>query len=510
MTVENPRPTITLVPLDERPACTTLPAAIARIAGVHVELPPAPLLPAGRAPGAPGAISRWLSDRARSSFASVVALETLGYGGLIASRTQDATVAEITARFDTLRHLARPDHPVHAVTLVTRTPDSADAGEEPAYWDPHGPALHRWSAELHRHTGTAQPPADIPGDVRRDFLMRRLRNHTLNLAALELVADHTLTSLVIGADDTAPFALATAELGWLGNWTDWMDARGHVAVRPGADEACSTLVARVLVDHFARPRPTVVVEAVEADGLRKIAPYENVTVAETARGQIDACGAQPARTAQQADIHLLVHTPDGAGDWATSPPARRDPAASARADKLALRAAELLDAGHHVAIADCAQPNGADPLLIASLIRHQVLERLAGYAGWNTAGNTLGTTLAQAVAVLMAQQAGTFDQVAHHSLLLHRLLEDWAYMTRIRSELRARLGSDPTRHDHVEDGHPLLAPVEAELRHCREQLPAFSGLGLAPGSLRLPWQRTFEVDFRLTDRPSAHHVEESR
>ncbi|MER5967604.1 DUF4127 family protein [Streptomyces sp. NPDC002057] len=513
MTDQDPRPTIALVPLDERPACAHLPVAVARIAGVRAVLPPPRLLPSGRVPGDPDALGRWLSGTARSAVAAVVSLETLGYGGLIASRTRDATIAEVTRRWTALRDLARPGTPVHAVTLITRTPDSPDAGEEPSYWDPHGPALHQYSAHLHRHGGAAvPPPPELPAEVRADFLRRRLRNHALNIAALELVADATLTSLVIGADDTAPFALATAELGWLGTWNDWLGTQRRVTVRPGADEACSTLVARCLVDHFGGPPPTVTVEAVDPRGLARIAPYENVTVAETARGQIHACGARPADPSDRADVHLLVHTPDGSGDWAVDPPDRSgaDRAARHGADRLAGRAADLIAAGRSVAVADCAQPNGADPLLVDALVRHGVLEHLSGYAGWNTAGNTLGSTLAQAVAVHTARRAGTFDRTAHHTLLLHRLLEDWAYMTHVRTELRRRLGSDPTRHDHVPDGHPLLADAEQLLRDHRDLLPAFGGLTVTPGTLRLPWQRTFEADFALSPRRPTHPAEDHR
>lgn len=500
MTHDDTLPAIALLPLDERPVCTGLPTAVARIAGIRTLPPPAGILPRDRAPGDADAMGRWLAEATRDAFAAVVSLETLGHGGLIASRTRPTTVADVVGRWNVLRDIARRV-PVHAVTLVTRTPDSADATEEPDYWDPHGPALHRWSADLHRHAGTdVPPPQDVPGPVRADFLARRLRNHTLNLATLELLADGTVDSLVIGADDTAPHSLATAEMTWLSHWTGWLGTRHRTAVRPGADEACTTLVARCVARHLGGAPLRVALESVTGDGLARTAPYENVTVAETARGQILACGAVPAGPGEQADIRLLVHTPDGAGDWAVAPPGdRTGPAAArARAARLADRAAHHLADGRPVAVADCAQPNGADPLLVEALASRGVLEHLAGYAAWNTAGNTLGTTVAQAVTAVTARCAGTFDERAHHRLLLHRLLEDWAYMTRVRTEIRALLGSDPTRHDHVPDGDPVIAAAERRLRRCRAELPPFGGLDIEPGSVRLPWRRTFEADFTLS------------
>ncbi|MCD0484255.1 DUF4127 family protein [Streptacidiphilus sp. ASG 303] len=508
-TVQRPggRPRIALVPLDERPACTALPRMVAAVAGADLLLPPAAALPALRRPGDPAALGSWLA--ATDADAAVVSLETLGHGGLIASRTRPATVASATAAWEPLRALAARGTPVHAVTLVTRTPDSADAMEEPAYWDPHGPDLHRLSAALHRaadgEAGAAAEARDaagrVPPEVRADFLTRRLRNHAVNLAALELAADGTVRSLVVGADDTAPHGLATAELHWLDRWADWLGLRGRVAVRPGADEACTALVARTLLGLLGGGPVVVRVEAVDPAGLRRTAPYENVPVGTTAARQLEACGATAVAPEGPApDAVLLVHTPDGAGDWAVAPPAATDPAPSAA---LAARAARLLDGGHAVAVADCAQPNGADPALVAALAAEGVLERLTSYAGWNTAGNTLGTVAAHTVAAVAARRTGRFDADAHRRLLLHRLLEDWGYMASARGRARAALGSDPARHDRVPADHPVLAAVAADLAACRDRLPGFGGLAVDPRSVVLPWNRTFEVDFALTQGAAA-------
>ncbi|RAJ36825.1 uncharacterized protein DUF4127 [Kitasatospora sp. SolWspMP-SS2h] len=499
-------PRIALVPLDERPACAELPRLVAAVAGVRLLTPPADAMPVLREPGSPGALADWLS--AVEADAAVVSLETLGHGGLIASRTRPATVASVTAAWAPLHGLAARGVAVHAVTLITRTPDSADAMEEPAYWDPHGPALHRLSADLHRAAddpaavaGTLRA-AELPADVRADFLTRRVRNHAVNLAALELVADGTLRTLVVGADDTAEHGLATAELRWLDTWSAWLGLGERVSVRPGADEACTVLLARTLLELLGGPAPTVRIEAVDPAGLRRTAAYENVPVATTATRQLRACGAVvlPDSDPDDPDVVLLVHTPDAAGDWAVAPPAATDPA-PARA--LAARAAALLAAGQAVAVADCAQPNGADPQLVRALAEAGILERLTAYAGWNTAGNTLGTVAAHTVTAVAARRAGRFDERAHRRLLLHRLVEDRGWMSGERARVRALLGSDPTRHDHVPAGHPVLAEIAAGLARRRAELPGFDGLVIDPASVRLPWSRTFEVDFALTDSGSA-------
>ncbi|MFF7341000.1 DUF4127 family protein [Streptomyces sp. NPDC008163] len=502
-----PEAVVALLPLDERPACAGLPAQIAAVAGVRLALPPSDLLPALRTPGDPRGLSAWLAERAGDCDAAVVSLEMLGHGGLIASRTGTASAHDVLRDWDGLAAWAGSGRPVHGVTLVTRTPDSADAMEEPDYWNPYGPALHRYSAALHRAEEQVAGPAEpsgVPEAVRADFLGRRLRNHTLNLGALDLVARGRLNTLVVGADDTAPWGLATAELAQLRLWRDRLGLVSRVAVRPGADEAVTALIARTLRDLFGGPPVTVAVEAVDPAGLRTVAPYENMPVADTAAGQIAACGAVLTGD-REAGLHLLVHTPDGSGDWAVAPPGHRPGSAVTTARALAARARELLDEGHEVAVADCAQPNGADPLLVEALHRAGTADRLTAYAGWNTAGNTLGTAVAHGVTVVLARRAGTFDERAHRLLLAHRFIEDWGYMTRVRAAARTTLGSVLGAHDHVPPDHPVLAGIADGLARCAAELPEL-GHALVPASVRLPWHRTFEADFALTPT----HPEESR
>ncbi|MFE6919222.1 DUF4127 family protein [Streptomyces rubiginosohelvolus] len=498
---------IALLPLDERPACSRLPAQIAAVAGAGTLLPPPELMPRLREPGDADALGTWLAGAARDADAAVVSLETLGHGGLIASRTQPSPVAEVAARWQTLDRIAASGTPVHAVTLITRTPDSDDAMEEPEYWDPHGPALHHLSAELHRgeqpQTRRAEQLAAarraVPPAVRSDFLRRRVRNHALNLTALELAASGALDSLVVGADDTAPRAVATAELQQLQLWRSRLEVEDRVSVRPGADEATATLVARTLLGLLGSGPVTVRIEAVDPNGLARTAPYENIPVGRTAAGQIMACGAT-VNEGPDPDLYLLVHTPDGAGDWAVGPPAHRSEEAVRTAQSLADRAAELLRAGRAVAVADCAQPNGADPLLADALLRTGLAHLLTSYAGWNTAGNTLGTAVAHAVTAVAARRADRFDERAHLDLLAHRFIEDLGYMTRVRPEIRAALRSVPGRHDHVPDGSPVLDLLAAGLARCAEELPGFRARVL-PGSVRLPWRRTFEADFDVSTGP---------
>ncbi|MCS6871179.1 MAG: DUF4127 family protein, partial [Anaerolineae bacterium] len=156
-----------------------------------------------------------------------------------------------------------------------------------------------------------------------------------------------------------------------------------------------------------------------------------------------------------------------------------------------------LDANRRVILCDVAYPNGSDPFLMEQLFAKVDVRRLAAYGAWNTAGNTIGTALAQGVASATVQ---TPHQVqAQQYFLAHRFVEDYLYQQGVRAEVRAWL--------ETYTGVPEATPqVEAETCAYIEwalnrRLAALPWLGaqwrVAKGSVRLPWQRTFEVDFDL-------------
>jgi hypothetical protein len=478
---------IALVPLDERPVTTRLPRQVAAVAGVDVLLPPPEALPRKRGPGDLDRLRAWLIEAAEGVDAAVVALDTLGQGGLIPSRIGAADELTIAARWEPL---ARLRIPVHASIVILRTPDADDADEEPDYFADHGRAIHAWSASLHR--GHPEP-GQIPVPVKSDVLGRRLRHHVLNLHAVQLAHRNVLDSLAIGADDSAVWGVGSLELQWLRNWIDWLDLGGRVRGYAGADEIGTTQVARAIT--ATEPAAVrVAVLAADTDRLRLVPRYESRPLADTITDHLAACGAVPAVDRTTADLILVVHPPeDGRKDLAIEPPEHLDDEAARRSAALIT---ELVDQGHAVAVADCGLSNGAHDTLIQELrSRLGDWDRLAGYAGWNTAGNTVGTAVAAGVTYVVAQRQGRFDPAAHAQLLRHRLLEDWGWMARERGRIRAELGTDRTRHDHVPPDSRVIADAETRLADRLHDLDP--GWQLVPGSVRLPWDRTAEIDFRL-------------
>lgn len=482
---------LALVPLDERPVNTRLVADVARIGGAELLVLPEAVGPHFRSPGDPEAIGAWVEDVAGEVDAVVLSVDTLVHGGLIPARISHDPLDRVLARLDRLAEVARR-HPalrISAVSLVTRASDSYSAVEEPEYWSRYGRDLHAWGAAAHRRaehqeTSAAMPPAD----VRIDFARRRLRNHVVNLRALDLAWEGVIDHLAITADDTATYSAGSAEQRALDYWRA-LQPEPPVLCYPGADEVGAVLVARELVRRLDGPPRVAVVPGDDA-GMSLVPNFENVPLTVSVGRQLAAAGAEQVRDPDEADLVVVVHTPDpaGADQFSLDRPVS-DPAA-VTATVAAVKAA--LTRRAPVALADLRYSNGSDPALVEALAGSGDLWRLASYAGWNTAGNALGSAIALGLAVVAGARAGTLDRRWQRVALRRRVLDDHCY----QSVLRAR--HMPGVFGMEISPRPATVVLEAERlltedlgRELRRLDPTGDHVLRA---VRLPWARSFEVD----------------
>jgi hypothetical protein len=493
---------LALLPLDDRPVNTAMVAEIAAIAGASVLLPPSQMLPHFRTAADPRVLGSWLTEVCAGGLhGAVVSLDMLGYGGLIPSRISHDPLREVLTNLYVLEEIHRrhPDLHVGALNVFLRASNSNNASEEPEYWTQFGTDLHALGAKAHRawldqlRAGAALVGDDrVPDEVRRDFALRRLRNHSVNLAGLSMLHSGVVQTLLLTADDTAEFSAGSAEQVLVDYWRTLLAPQQNLLVYPGADEVAAVMTARLLSLHHGST-VSFSVDCCEPEGLARIAPFENVPLEMTARRQISAAGARV--TVQDADVRLLVHAPcpDG-GDYYGSRPQPTDPALIATTVQ-AVGAA--LDRGERVAVADCRFPNGADPALVEGLRDAGLLLRLLSYGGWNTAGNAMGSTVAAAVSAVVGERAGTLDAGAQQRFLLIRLVEDYGYQSVVRAELMARGHG----HDEVdlygERGRQAADWVRDRLDQVLAELLDKDDARWRVQSVDFPWGRPFEIGLQI-------------
>ena len=544
---------VAVLPMDDRPVNYDYPRYLSRAAGLDILLPPREWL------GNPWRASRhaelvdWLEQTAPRAAAVVLAIDTLAFGGLIPSRTSTESTEAVLARLEVLRRIkARSPHlPVLASSVVMRINRSNSCEEEKPYCATYGSRLFRLSfLEDKAALGEASAEeirlrdslrVEIPDEVYEDYRRGRARNHAVNRAMVDWVADGVFDYLLLPQDDTADFGWNVAEARALQAHIRERRLTDRAITYPGADEIGCLLLARFVCQR-AGFRPKVWPRYSGATAPLVVTAYEDRPIPELLKAHLAPLGGVVADSPQEADFTLMVNAPvkaQGNGDsqwliWQGTDRVRsrmpaqfhpwldefvgtegfratrremQSPSHNPEEFVRALRAA--MDAGRPVAVADVAYVNAADLYLGALLRQQSRVAELAAFGGWNTAGNTLGTVLAQAVIrVLALRAAATSDQLAAHlEFLFLRFLDDDLYQaherTRCLVEDLPGYGITPTMELLPDD---WAADIEGNVRtHLGHAAVGLRDLFVASGLVRdvhvdriyLPWKRLFEAGFEV-------------
>ncbi len=488
-----------LIPPDTRPPTLAHPAQLARMVGAEVRVPPPAALNDLNTPGDTRLLAQWLRDEAAGADVLIACVETLTLGGMIPARRVDDPLDAVLERLAVLREVRRinPRLRVLASGVVVRVAHDDDPLEEKPYYGRHGRALRAFSTAFDRHArhGDGERAAldaaraAVPAEVLADWVGTRERNRTLHLAALDLVHEGVIEHLCLTLDDTSEYGLAAFDRRLLEGRVDALGLWRQVDVYPGADEVPATLVARALA---SRPRRAFVRYS-GVNGANAGLIYEDRPAGELVRAHLRAAGVRQATGEAGADFVLAVNTP-GSRQANVQPDFATVDTASRHLPAFVDDVRDALEGGVRVSLADLAYPNGAERRLW-TLMQDLPLAHLAGYAAWNTAGNSLGSAVAMG-----ALAPDVTDEAARLEALFARLVDDALYQAFVRPEVRAGL-VQPSPYD--------LGPQRAEAErllgeHMRPQMEAlwarhFADLGYAVqlGAPHLAWPRLFTGVFPL-------------
>lgn len=502
---------VLLLPLDCRPVCYQTPILLASLLQCSLYIPPESLFGNLKQPADTDALLEWCDEtlavfEARQQQPQVIAsVQLMLHGGLIPARLEQRTEAEtIDVLDDTWLRLfhsynVTPD----AMSAILRIPAYNNAEEEPDYWAVYGKAMYQqserwhrtlegaypaWQGELYQQLATFPPPTTLPEGVWQDFLARRQRSHAVHRFLLEEQERGAVNRVVFAQDDTGTHGLNVAEAQEL----QALGARTTQAwVQTGADEVAHTLLLRSCVEHL-QLQPKVWVGYSHTHGGAVLAKFDGVPIATVVQQRLQACGARVVATPQQADVWLLVHTPQATMGDHCSVQLSDGGTPEAHAWVLA-QLAEAQTAGKGVILADVAYANGADAVLFEKLLNPDALKALWGYGAWNTPGNAVGSAVAMGLAVWVSQELGCYQPRVHQQLLAVRLLDDGAYQAIVRQQVRGLYGAW-----QVPSSSAIEQAVADRLKPWQRRISELLPLSLAEQwQATLPCQRLFEVGFRL-------------
>jgi hypothetical protein len=501
---------VLLIPLDDRPATTQFAQMMGSIAELSVETPPAQLLGRFTTPGNSEAILDWLEKVPVHQFDSVVVnVEMVCYGGLISSRTNATPQDEAIRRLRRLWKVrkANPGVRFYGFGAIQRIAPTALL--ETRSWRDALTQLVMLKSRIVGKPNQEQVKrakalrAKVPQGEVEAYYEARSRNHAIQKELLRMTSAKAFDYLVLGQDDAQREGPHVAENKRLGEMAKNLKIANKVFFCEGIDQHSNVLLSRSILSR-QNWTPAVHVEFADEIGKGKIAPYESTHVEESLLDQVRASGARIEEDPANADYTLYVNTPEPRADHF-----------QAFVEKLT----SDIDQGFPVAVADInLGTNGTgDVRLFDSLQESGRSMKLLSYAGWNTAGNTLGTAIPAANIYLAARRASSNDfdrELAQRAFLLHRLVNDFTYHRYTRPQaydLQRRLGAEKeessgTLFDAVNDfvRNDVSLRLEDTFRTQFKGRTFFAGprqyrfSEMKDVRVELPWPRAYEVRIGFT------------
>ena len=457
---------IAFIPIDNRPVCYTLAQQIADIdRDLELYLPPREMLGDLTKTADVNGILNWLKELSGID-KIVVALDTIAYGGLIPSRRSNDTFEQIKERMEKFKSvLCQKSVPAFAFSSIMRISNNNVNEEEKEYWSLYGKKIFQYSYETHKKAPDSVVETDIPQKILQDYLKTRKRNFDINLMYLDWLKEGIFDTLVYSKDDCAQFGLNVAEAQALEH--NIKQDNLNALVKTGADEIPLSLLSRaVTCNRKIKIAPVFI----HPDYTDRISKYEDVSVRDSAKGQIELAGCTLS-VEKDADIILLVNNfKDEQGELVMGV-------------DVPLFNGDLKLPDKPFLIADILNANGADNNFVSKLLEKNInTDLFLGYAGWNTTGNTLGSAICCAIVKYLAKHP---DINAFKKLQTVRFLDDWAYQANVRKKL-----NEYPKNPDITELKKAMIPFE-------EKIKTILGTDFEDIKYSYPWNRFFEIEVNI-------------
>lgn len=497
---------IVFLPLDERPCNAKFPIQLFH--GDTMQIVSPSRLGNKKSPADTKALGDFLRRECADADGLVVSMDMLLYGGLVPSRLHGIPQSELIQGQNILRQIKRENSNlrIFAFHCVMRCPTYSNSQEEPDYYGDFGAEIHALGVARHKALDgdeKAQRRAQeleerIPAKALEDYLSRREQNLFMNMEMLQLVKDGTVEFLAIPQDDSAPFGFTALDQRKIREEIRRQQIQNRVVIYPGADELGMTLLAR-MQNALENRCPAVYPLYASAGAPFVIPTYEDRPLAETVHYQIMVSGCRLSASPEQADFILALTAPAAnMAGAACQPRFDFDYDVGRSLTPFFAQISYWMDADKPVSICDNAYGNGGDLELLFMLNQSNRMMKVAGYAGWNTSSNTMGTALAQGVRYLYRGCDKT-----HLDFLALRYVEDCAYDSVVRQTVTRQdlpsLGLDYFEVDGPEG--KAAQCVEKRLQdYVHENMESVADK-IQIHHVRLPWSRMFEAELDVEYNP---------
>ncbi|WP_159639605.1 DUF4127 family protein [Erysipelothrix anatis] len=469
---------ILILPIDDRPCHTDfILEATRNIHDVKVDMVPKSYLGHFTHAGDTIAIRKYLLDHCAEADTLVISIDALLFGGLVQSRTMDATKTQqdYDALLQTLRDVKdlNPNIKILAYSVIVRLTTTVTDSSQLQIWED----LFEYSQLVHRVTREPQFKAQlqlvtqrIPETVLADYLAARQRNHHFNKACVDLANEGILDYVSLVQEDTHEFGLHVREQEVLLHMIETYALQDCVSIKNGTDEMVALLVARDLNQNTKGFN--VDVKFVDP---QYIAKFEDRTIIENIAGAFKVANMTP--TEKETPYVFLTLPATGQTIDLAFEPKQTTPSLTTGQLEYYERYNDK-----NLFVLDVQYGNGGDIRSLERLLNKLNNATLQGYSAWNTGSNSIGTLVLDLVVAMYYDTNPTY--------IKHRVIDDALYQGDIRLLVNAKmrdLGFDVWAENYSDTINDYLTTLlNAEARK-------YSFLDTPEFQAYLPWGRSFEV-----------------
>lgn len=464
---------IALIPIDNRPICYTLVEQICAInKDLKLYLPDRNLLGGLTDMADVLGILNWLKTLPDMDYI-VLSLDTIAYGGLVASRRINDDFNKIKNRLEDFKDVLKSNRAkVLAFSSIMRISNNNINEEEKEYWNPWGKRIFEYSYHQHKSRVLKQYNCvynTVPEEILDDYLTTRKRNFDINKLYLDWLSEGILDTLVYSKDDTGEYGLNVEEAQTLE--AEAKSRNLNAIIKTGADEIPLTLLSRaILGNDNVKIKPYFTFEVSKG----KISKYEDISVENCVKSQLSLAGVEVCASDNPEIIMVVNNFEFEQGDLVLGDTINQ-----------LNRKIELPKTPYF--IADINNANGSDNELVRQITDKKLeIGTMLSYSAYNTSANTIGSSLCIALNAYLALKSGTFNKDAFKRLMAVRFLDDWAYQANIRKAVR----------EGGLDFEEALNLNIAEFKHYEEKISKFLEFEFE-AEYFLPWKRSFEIEICL-------------
>lgn len=337
--------------------------------------------------------------------------------------------------------------------------------------------------------------ADGFADLVDGQLDRRAFNGSFNIRTLDLVEDGTIDFLIIPQDDSAKYGYTAMDQKTVRAKIDEKVLNDRVILYPGADELGMVLVSRA-INALENNTPRVYLKYASTLAPQLIPNYEDRSLHETVKYHVMAAGCIAVPSLADADVVMGITAPANEMEEAANQPANNiNYDVERNMAEFLYFVNDCLKRGIPTAILDNAYTNGGELQLLRVLNKQGILMKLAGYAGWNTSANSMGTVLAMIVNNMYQN-----NTEAKQNFLVERFIEDFGYGAVVRSYVTEHiLPQWGMTYFWCEEqrGKAANAVLEELRKFVKTEMTSVADK-VTVEDIFLPWSRMFEIGLKAT------------